>query len=462
MELIIQEILEKITSHCEKGLEELIMKKTDISGFIMNTKRMLDEVGKIIVADTLETINEIYRNSKERKRDWTIKEKANEKAYGTIFGEIRYERTYYQNKKTGEYSYLSDEAVGILPHDKLDASLKAKLVEEAVNMSYSKSGEKACEAIPLTSQTVMNSIRELGSIPNDAVGIKDEKRSVRVLYIEADEDHVALQEGGIVEAKLVYVHEGRKKIGKNRWKLENVRYFGGVYTNSDELWLEVADYIDKAYDMEAIEKIYLSGDGAAWVKNGLGWIKGSIYVLDRYHLSKYVTQATAHMGYTTSIMWDYIEAGDKDSVKELLKVIISTTESESKRRAVQEAGRYILGNWKGIMRQYDADYVGCSAEGHVSHILSSRLSSRPMGWSNVGVDQMTRLRVFVANGGNVYDIFMQKKKETIKEEKKIKVDREIIRKRKYNASHETIGNITILNMGKRTWISQLLKSIRDA
>ena len=32
--------------------------------------------------------------------------------------------------KTGEYSYLSDEAVGILPHDKLDASLKAKLVEE--------------------------------------------------------------------------------------------------------------------------------------------------------------------------------------------------------------------------------------------------------------------------------------------------------------------------------------------
>jgi len=229
-----------------------------------------------------------------------------------------------------------------------------------------------------------------------------------------------------------------------------------------KLWLEVADYIDKAYDMDAIEKIYSSGDGAAWVKNGLGWIKGSIYVLDRYYLSRYVTQATAHMGYTASIMWDYIEAGDKDSVKELLKVIISTTEGESKRKAVQEAGRYILGNWKGIMRQYDADYIGCSAESHLSHILSSRLSSRPMGWSKVGVDQMTRLRVFVANGGDVYDIFMQKKKEAIKEEKKIKVDREIIRKRKYNASHETIGNITILNMGKRTWISQLLKSIRDA
>ena len=29
MELIIQEIIQKIISHCEKGLEELIMKKID-------------------------------------------------------------------------------------------------------------------------------------------------------------------------------------------------------------------------------------------------------------------------------------------------------------------------------------------------------------------------------------------------------------------------------------------------
>ena len=109
-------------------------------------------------------------------------------------------------------------------------------------------------------------------------------------------------------------------------------------------------------------------------------------MLDRYHLSKYVTQATAHMGYTTPIMWDYINRGDKESVKELFNAIISTTEPETKKSAVQEARRYILGNWRGIMRQYDADYIGCSAEGHISHILSSRLSSRPLGWCKTGVD----------------------------------------------------------------------------
>lgn len=111
------------------------------------------------------------------------------------------------------------------------------------------------------------------------------------------------------------------------------------------------------------------------------------------------------------------------------------------------------------MRQYASDYIGCSAEGHVSHILSSRLSSRPLGWSRTGVDQMARLRVFVANGGDVYDIFMRKKKAAINEASEVKVDREIIRKRKLS---ETIGNITILNIGKRTWASQFLKSVRDA
>jgi hypothetical protein len=214
--------------------------------------------------------------------------------------------------------------------------------------------------------------------------------------------------------------------------------------------------------MDSIKKIYLSGDGAPWIKNGVSWIKGSIYVLDRYHLSKYVTQATAHMGYTTPIMWNYINNGDRKSVKELFKIIISTTETETKKRSVREARKYILGNWQGIRNQYEADYIGCSAEGHVSHILSSRLSSRPLGWCKTGVDQMARLRVFVANGGEIYDLFIERKKAIINEARAIKVDQEILKKRKLSASHETIGNITILNIGKKTWASQFLKSVRDA
>ncbi len=99
----------------------------------------------------------------------------------------------------------------------MDTSLKAKLVEEAIDSPYRKSGVKANESIALTGQTVMNTIRELGPVSNNVIPIKEKSKEIKLLYIEADEDHVALQIGKCIEPKLVYVHEGRKLISKDRY-----------------------------------------------------------------------------------------------------------------------------------------------------------------------------------------------------------------------------------------------------
>ena len=47
---------------------------------------------------------------------------------------------------------------------------------------------------------------------------------------------------------------------------------------------------------------------------------------------------------------------------------------------------------------------GSSTEGHVSHILSSRMSSRPMGWSRLGAEKMARLRAYWLNGGDMLEL----------------------------------------------------------
>jgi hypothetical protein len=87
--------------------------------------------------------------------------------------------------------------------------------------------------------------------------------------------------------KLVYVHEGidYERSTKKRKVLKKPRYFGGI-RDSEELWLEVSQYIDDTYDVDKIETVYISGDGAAWIKQGLNWIDKSKFVLDKYHLSK--------------------------------------------------------------------------------------------------------------------------------------------------------------------------------
>uniref|UniRef100_UPI003BB7D9EC UPF0236 family transposase-like protein n=1 Tax=Thermoanaerobacterium sp. DL9XJH110 TaxID=3386643 RepID=UPI003BB7D9EC len=85
-------------------------------------------------------------------------------------------------------------------------------------------------------------------------------------------------------AKIAYVHEGKAEVNKNRYKLKNKRYFSDVKNNNQEMWIDVANYLEETYDMTQVEKIYLSGDGANWIKEGLGWIDKSKYVLDRFHL----------------------------------------------------------------------------------------------------------------------------------------------------------------------------------
>lgn len=52
------------------------------------------------------------------------------------------------------------------------------------------------------------------------------------------------------------------------------------------------------------------------------------------------------------------------------------------------------------MRTYhDKRLSGCSAESHVSHVLSDRLSSRPMGWGQTGADRMSKLQSYEKNHG---------------------------------------------------------------
>lgn len=69
-------------------------------------------------------------------------------------------------------------------------------------------------------------------------------------------------------------------------------------------------------------------------------------------------------------------------------------------KPVDECEEYILNNWdSAVRRMQDRNVYGCSAEGHVSHVYSDRMSPRPMGWSETGADAMCQLRCYVRDYG---------------------------------------------------------------
>lgn len=299
---------------------------------------------------------------------------------------------------------------------------------------------------------------------------------MRILYIEADEDHVSLQEKrtkrgdkkrkNISMPKLAYVHEGidnEKSVGKRK-VLKNVRYFGGVIA-SEDLWLQVAQYIDNQYKEESLETVYISGDGASWIRQGLNWIAKSKFVLDNHHLNKYIKVSTEHLNNEAIYngLKDALEWPDRGMLKKVFKKILELTDSDTKKEKIKKAQGYMLNNWDGIEIKAEKGYeiVGCSAEGHVSHVLSDRLSSRPRGWSEVGANQMARLRIYKRNGGKIYDLVMaQKKKE--QREKKIQLQDELIKSlRKSTGKYENAVNaeITAIEKGHKTGLYKELRSI---
>lgn len=462
MDTIIYGFGENVSGIIEKTLKEIILTpEKDISELVTTLKEELDKLGVALCRWAIETADEAIKESTNRKKEWVVEQNNNPKTLMTTFGEVEYERTYYKSKGDKGYSHLVDDKLGIDPHQRMDSSLEARLVDLATERSYARSGKEAVDSLEISDQTVMNKIRKLEKIANDSLNEPKEKREVRCLYVEADEDHVSLQNGKNSVPRLVYVHEGiDKKPGRN--ELKNKYYFSGVYKDPEELWIEVLDYIDTNYEIDKLEKIFIAGDGAPWIKHGLKWLPKSKYILDRYHLNKYILQATGHIKQLRFKLWEGINELDRELISKTFSKILANTEKESKQKAVRRSRSYIYRNWEGIKNYYeDEDAIGCSAEGHVSHVLADRLSSRPRGWCSLGVDQMARLRAFKHNGGDrkkLKELIINKRQEEGHERVLTEIESKITTnklKKKFAASK---NNIPAIRRGKRTGLFKALKA----
>ena len=456
---IIQQAMEIITRSYGENLQQALKGKINFSDMIMTLEEDFRKAASLVAAEIMENLNQEIKESKYRKKDWYVERNNDERTLNTVLGEITYKRTYYVHKGTGEYSYLADNQVGLAPHERMDLGLKAKILEHASSMSYQETVDLLSHSGIVSKTTVMNVVRENDPFPNEAVELPDRKEHTpSILHIEADEDHVALQNGKSTISKIVYVHEGRTPLSKDRNLLVNKRYFT-AQTDNESLWLDVANYLDKVYDMDKVKTVYLSGDGAPWIKEGLNWIVKSKYVLDRFHLTKYIRMATAHMNYTNGPLTHYINKGMKKAVFDLFEVILDNTESKSKKKSIRKARTYIKNNWDGIQRQKATGYVGCSAEGHVSHILSKRLSSRPMGWSKDGLLNMASMRIFKKNNGKFYNQLLIENSKKVDESRIVKLDNRIVNRAK-KITEGIIPNVPFYLDGKKSGTSVILKSIR--
>ena len=180
-------------------------------------------------------------------------------------------------------------------------------------------------------------------------------------------------------------------------------------TKPEEIWNTIWRYLDDTYDLEKTEYIFILGDGANWIKSGADYIPNARYAMDRFHLKEAIFRAAGADQDKRNALTEAIWAGRFSCMNRLLISFLEEAKEDSRRKSIERVIGYLNRNWKGIQahKAYKDVLVGCSAEGHVSHVLSARLSSRPMGWSYVGANQMAHLRVHQANGVNLWEIYLE-------------------------------------------------------
>lgn len=144
---------------------------------------------------------------------------------------------------------------------------------------------------------------------------------------------------------------------------------------------------------------------------------GVVHVLDEFHISKYLIKLTSHMGDTRedarSILRDIIRRGPKAEFWDKVELLKNDLLPEGREGKIDEYRDYLLANWTPARLRlcHKEGVKGSSTEAHVSHVLSSRMSSRPMGWSKLGAHQMAKLRAYYKNGGDMLELVKYQKQE---------------------------------------------------
>lgn len=431
--------------------------KLDFAMFQEELANKLNEVGREITRQVLEEMDRQIKEKKEERRGWQVWRSGDCKEIVTRFGPVTYQKTYYRHKDTKQYAYLVDEQAGYTPHLRVDHNVKAELIACAAELSYRKSGQVIgglCGNVSISGQTVKQAVDTF----EHPILPKPERKKVTTLYIEADEDHVANQKGRSFEARLVYIHEGWETEGKRR-KLKQPLYQSSVDEDVHNFWERVWEEVDKLYDLERIEKIYLMGDGAAWIQSGKEVFPQAEFILDRFHYMKYVRMAVGGAHQHGQILKSAIRFGNLEKARGIIGELINEAVTPNRKKRILDAWKYIKNNWEAILALYrEEKTVSCSGEGHISHVLSARLSSRPMGWSKNGARHMSNVRVSRANGQSIAEEYRRQRQS--QHLPVISIQHEILEKqrKKLHDTREVLNNIPILQ-GSKTYLWEALRGL---
>ena len=459
---IIQKIYEKNNKILKESIKK-VLGGEDVSSLTIAIKEFTDILGKELFSEIVTQIDNLVFEDEKRKKQYEAVRFA-EKSLVTKNGKTKFERRYYKDNETGENVCLTDRIMGLEKGERIDKKVKAEIVQKARDQSYNKSGKMVVPELEISSTTVMRNVRKNEWKVDVEERKEEDKIKAKNIYVQVDEDHIKQRnKKGCTISKIVTVYTRKRTLTKEDRldKVQQVRKelvdkftFSGLYKDNQELWEDVAYYIECTYKKDEIENVFIMGDGASYIKAGVEWIEKSVFVLDKFHLEEYINNLNNDENLKSKLkeaieQYDPISTENimneairkvKEEIKEDEKLGRNTKRLENRLKKIENTKTYFMNQWDGIEAhdKYKDKLTGCCQEGQVHHTLSERMSTDAKVWSENGIDEMSQLRAFTQNDGNIYqkiiDISTKEKRE-----KKIEELEKRIRKKANKKLFGTIG-----------------------
>lgn len=400
------EIIHHVEAYLEKVFTKHAFNITDLDAAASALKKDSDELSRNILETLIKYMNESFRQDKSTRKEMglVLKEKDRPRCILTELGEISFTRDYYYNKDSESYETPLDQMLSIDPRTRVGAEISARLVSKAAYESYERSSLEVTGGA-VSRQTVKNQIMKAPNLEKQP----EQKKQCKVLDLYADEDHVHLQKPGKERGKknkvvpLVTVTEGTVKVSNRRNATINPVHFVDEQMDTKDLWASVEGYIEKAYDLEALEEIRLHSDGGKWIKTGLENFPNVVRAMDKWHLERDLRLISRKFPnqHVQSRINDALARGDKDKAEAILRSLVAQCKQEKDFENLQEFQNYLLSNWEACVNTFKEGMGGSCTEGMVSHVLSERFSRNPMGWSEAGLGKLSMLRIYLKNRGEI-------------------------------------------------------------
>lgn len=354
-----------------------------------------------VLKNILEYLDLEYKNSKERKDKYYVQQ-TRERTLITSLGIVTFNKTYYKTKEkeNGKYIYYSyiEDYLGIDKWAKMSLTAETNLINNAIDNGMSWASKNTIPNYTISRQTISVKIKNINYNYQEPIIRKD---TPKVLYIEADEVHANLQsrkkgnKNRIVPVTLV--HEGHKELFVKKKKLKNTHYTASSILKTDKLWEETYNYIDQKYDLDKVNTLFISGDGAPWIKGYDISFPNAIYVLDPFHyFNKKLSVIFKKEPLLTSIADSYLR---NRMINEFIKLVdMQVKRYPEECNNIRKVQKFLINNIDGIINQKHPLYkCACSMEGHISNKYAKFITSRPHAYSEDGLENTVQLLTMKAN-----------------------------------------------------------------